>query len=154
MTNLPDRPLKSDPNLVETEEKLRKSNFMRGEIRTLRQLLDDDRALVYGLDLDLDSITRLLEKLYLEGSKGFGDQVLVEGKYHVSVREDRGKIPCPWGDRFFSPKATVFAENMRNGRKIKYSVLGLHMIRRHGFFQGVGSPFRIDPADLKDFLDA
>lgn len=153
MTNLPDRPLKSDPELFEAEEKLRQGNYMRGEARPLRRLLDDDKALVSSLDLDVEFATNLMDRLYHEAAQGMGDTVLVDGKYEVSLREDRGKTACPWGDRFFAPKAVVSARNMNNGKKIKYSVLGLHLIKRHGFFQGAGSPFRIDPEDLKFFFE-
>ncbi len=153
MTNLPDRPLKSDPQLFETEEKLHQGNYMRGEARPLSRLLDDDKALVSSLDLDMDFVTNLLDRLYHEAGAGMGDTVLVDGKYEVSLREDRGKIACPWGDRYFAPKAVVLARNIKNNQEIKYSILGLHMIRRHGFFQGSGSPFRIDPKDLKSFFE-
>lgn len=153
MTNLPDRPLKSDPELFEAEEKLHQGNYMRGEARPLRRLLDDDNALVSSLDLDMECVTNLMDRLYHEATQAMGDTVLVDGKYEVSLREDRGKTACPWGDRFFAPKAVVSARNIKNDKKIKYSVLGLHLIKRHGFFQGTGSPFRVDPKDLKNFFE-
>lgn len=153
MTNLPDRPLKSDPELFETEEKLRQGNYMRGESRGLSRLIDDDKALVSSLELDMEIVTNLLDRLYHEACAGMGDPVLVDGKYEVSLREDRGKMACPWADRYFAPKALVSARNIKNDRTIRFSVLGLHMIKQHGFFQGIGSPFRIEPQDLKSFFE-
>ena len=153
MTNLPDRPLKSDPELFETEEKLIQGNYMRGESRGLSRLIDDDKALVSSLDLDMEIVTNLLDRLYHEACAGMGDPVQVDGKYEVSLREDRGKMACPWSDRYFAPKALVSARNIKNDRTIRFSVLGLHMIKQHGFFQGIGSPFRIEPQDLKSFFE-
>lgn len=153
MTSLVDRPLKSDPDIFETEHRLRQGNYMRGETRNLRNLLEDDLALVASLDLQMDFIITELERLYREGLRDYGDPITVDGKYEVEVREDRGKTPCPWGDRFFAPKTVVSARNLENGTILKYSLLGLHMIKRHGFFQGAQSPFRIEPSLLKKFFD-
>mgnify|MGYP000930069307 CR=1 FL=1 len=154
MTNLPDRQLKADPTLFDTEQKLRQGNYLRGESRQLRRLLDDDAALVASLDVDMDHLTGQMERLYREAAPAFGDPVVVDGKYEVSVREDRGKTACPWGDRFFAQKAVVYAKNLKTGISIKFSLLGLHMLKRHGFFQGAGSPFRIEPEDLKNFFQS
>jgi hypothetical protein len=152
MTNLPDRPLKADPNLFETEENLRKGNFLRGESRQLARIIEEDLILVNRLDLDIESVTTEMNRLYRDAVKGLGDPVIVGGKYEVVVREDRGKAPCPWGDKFFAPKTIVYARNLENGRSITFSVLGMHMIRNHGFFQGTKSPFRIEPLALKEFF--
>lgn len=152
MTNLPDRPLKADPDLFEVEQRLRHGNYLRGETRELRRILEDDCALVSSLELDINFILGELERFYAEAVNEFGDPVIIDGKYEVTVREDRGKIACPWGDRFFAPKAVVVARNLHNGCVLKFSILGLHMIRCHGFFQGVNSPFRIEPEELKIFF--
>ena len=153
MTNLPDRPLKADPSMLETEQRLRQGNYMRGESRQLARLVEDDFALCSTLGLDLEFICSELDRLYQKAAEGLGDPVVVDGKYEVTLREDRGKTACPWGDRFFAPKATVVARNTRTGKVIVYSALGLHMMKIHGFFQGEGSPFRINPLDLKTFFE-
>ena len=152
MTNLADRPLKADPNLFEIEEKLRKGNFYRGESRQLSRLIEDDMTMVSSLDMDVEFVTSEMDRLYREARNGFGDPVIVDGKYEVVVREDRGRLACPWGDRFFAPKIVVYAKNIKNGESISFSLLGIHMIRNHRFFQGKGSPFRIDPMALKQFF--
>ena len=152
MTNLADRPLKADPSLFDTEEKLRKGNFLRGESRQLSLLLEDDMATVNNIDLDIEFVTNEMDRLYREAVKGFGDSMIVDGKYEVTVREDRGKLVCPWGDKFFAPKTMVYARNIKSGKSINYSILAMHMIRNHCFFQGSGSPFRIEPLELKEFF--
>ena len=91
MTNLADRPLKADPNLFDTEEKLRKGNFLRGESRQLNLLLEDDMATVNKIDLDIELVTNEMDRLYREAVKGFGDLVIVDGKYEVTVRGRQGK---------------------------------------------------------------
>lgn len=138
--------------LEEIEKELRAGNYLKDDDRPLKRIMEDDAREVAVLDLDLDLITSRMEKLYEEGRKGLGDPVNVEDTFRVVVREDRGIIACPWFDHFASPKAIVEVENIKTGERLTYSVLALHMIRNHCFFQGKGSPFRIEPAELHDFF--
>lgn len=153
MTSLPDRPVKADPKLFEIEEKLRQGNYLKDENRSLNRLLEDDAALIASLNMDMAFVISQLDMFYKEASEGLGEPVLLENSYEVLFREDRGKIACPWGDKFFAPKAVVYARNIKTGATLRFSVLGLHMLKRHGFFQGQGSPFRLEPKELKSFFE-
>jgi hypothetical protein len=42
----------------------------------------------------------------------------------------------------------VTAKNLRTGKTIRWSLLGIHMIEEHGFFEGRGATFRLDPKEL------
>jgi hypothetical protein len=46
----------------------------------------------------------------------------------------------------------VEAVNLKTGKRLRFTVLGWHLIQAHGFFQGKGSPFRIEPVDLNEFF--
>lgn len=154
MTSLNSREQRSagDPVLAKVEKELRRGNYLKADDRPLSRILADDAALVAGLDVDLEEITFLMKRLYDEGRRGFGDPVIVDDTFEVSVREDRGILACPWQDHYPAPKALVSATNLKNGKSVHFSVLGWHMIQAHGFFQGHGSPFRIEPRDLKEFF--
>ncbi|MDQ1239514.1 MAG: hypothetical protein QG577_1700 [Thermodesulfobacteriota bacterium] len=154
MTNLVDTPKSAtaDPVMAAIERELRKGNFFVGEERSLVQCLQDDAALVSRLGLDLMDITSRLKRYFEMGRAGLGDPVLVDGCVEVIVREDRGIMACPWGDHYAAPKAVVVARNIQTGTVITYSLLALHLVSAHGFFQGRHSPFRIDPFMLRDFF--
>jgi len=141
-----------DPVMSGSEGRLRNGNFLAGEERSLAQVLQDDAALVSRLGLDLTDITARLERYFEIGRKGLGDPVLVDECLEVTVREDRGIMACPWGDHYAAPKAVVVVRNVTTGNVIQYSLLALHLIRAHGFFQGRRSPFRIDPTIVHDFF--
>lgn len=155
MTSLSDTrsPSTSDPFFAKIEASLRKGNFLKGDERALTRILDDDSAEVARLHMDLEEITSRMKRFYDEGRKGLGDLVRIDDTFEVSVREDRGMLACPFRDHFPSPKAIVEAVNLKTGKTLKFTILGWHMIQAHGFFQGMGSPFRIEPADLKEFFD-
>ncbi|MFH1117472.1 MAG: hypothetical protein V1792_26425 [Pseudomonadota bacterium] len=154
MTSSRDMPAPStgDPLFAKIESVLRKGNYLKGDDRPLRRILDDDAAEVARLNMDPEAITSLMKRLYDEGRKGLGDPVRVDDMFEVSVREDRGILACPFRDHFPAPKALVTAINLKSGKTLGFTVLAWHMIRAHGFFQGKGSPFRIEPSDLKDFF--
>jgi hypothetical protein len=155
MTNTTDRlsRLKRELSLEELEQELRRWNYLLGEDRPLAKLLQDDAAEVLRLGLDLREVTAKMERLYREGRRGLGAPVLVDDSFQVTVREDRGIIPCLWRDHFASPKAIIEAVNLKNGRTLTFSVLGWHLISAHGFFQGKGSPFRMEPRVLFEFFE-
>ncbi|MEW6112032.1 MAG: hypothetical protein AB1664_07870 [Thermodesulfobacteriota bacterium] len=155
MTNTSDRLSRRERelSLEELERELRRWNYLLGEDRPLATLLQDDAAEVLRLGLDLREVTAKMERLYREGRRGLGAPVLVDDSFQVTVREDRGIIPCLWRDHFASPKAIIEAVNLKNGKTLTFSVLGWHLISAHGFFQGKGSPFRMEPRVLFEFFE-
>ena len=142
-----------DPLLAKIEERLRKGNYLKDDDRSLQRILEEDAVEVNRLEMNLEEIADKMKRLYDEGRKRFGDPVIVDDIYEVTVREDRGILASPWiGDQYPAPKAIVNATNIKNGKQIKYSILGWYLIREHGFFQGKGSPFRVEPGDLYFFF--
>ena len=156
MTNSNDKHSRhtGDPRLAEIEQELRLGNYLRGDDRPLARILEEDAEVVARLNMDLDEITSKMKRFYDLGREGLGEPVVTDEDFEVTVREDRGIIPSPWRDHYAAPKAIIEATNLRKGKKLKFSMLGWHLIRSHGFFQGKGSPFRIDPQELHDFFEA
>lgn len=141
-----------NPLIEKVETNLRRGNFLRGDERSLVRILEEDLGTVTRLGLDLEAFTARMVFLYQEGRNGLGAKVCPNDRFEVTVREDRGILPCPWDDHFAAPKAIIECKNLRNNKRLTFSALGLHLIQVHGFFQGRGSPFRIEPQDLRDFF--
>jgi len=142
-----------DPQLAKIEKRLRRGNYLKGDDRPLAKILEEDASEVARLGMDLDQITSKMKRFYDMGRKALGDPVIVDENFEVTVREDRGILASPWGDHFAAPKAMVSATNLNTGKTLEFTILGWHLIRTHGFFQGRGSPFRIEPSQLDDFFD-
>jgi hypothetical protein len=62
-------------------------------------------------------------------------------------------MTCPFGDPGLYPKNYVIVENKKINERLIFSCLSIHLIREHGFYQGRGSPFRIDPEAAKRILE-
>jgi hypothetical protein len=68
----------------------------------------------------------------------------------VRAEEHRGMIPCPWGHpQGLFYKSYVELQDKISGETLIWSDLSIHLIRDHGFSQGKGSPFRLEPRVLK-----
>jgi hypothetical protein len=71
-------------------------------------------------------------------------EVKVDDRYRIKVRDDRGKIPSPWSDGLFG-KGEVELHDLQTGKKLKWNELTLTLACKHGFFGGYGSEYRLDP---------
>ncbi len=87
------------------------------------------------------------------GMAGLGEFVDVAPHFEVRVDSVRGRLPCPFGDPGIFPKTNVTVRNTRTGREITYTDLHIHLVRVHGFYEGRGSPFRLEPKDLAEVLE-
>lgn len=147
------RPVKQSPNLDLVEQEMRRigmGTFLGSDRRRLAEILDDDHESVHALGLTNEQIASRLEEITHIAKKNLGDHFTLEDRYEVRAEEHRGMIPCPWGHPqglFF--KSYVELRDKKRGETLIWSDLSIHLIRAHGFFQGKGSPFRLEPRVLK-----
>jgi hypothetical protein len=57
-------------------------------------------------------------------------------------------LVCPWPHPARFAKRVTTIRTAKTGRTIKWSDLNIHLIAEHGFFEGKGSTFRIEPGEL------
>jgi hypothetical protein len=152
------RPVKQSPQFDRIERNMRPMclcqwGFMGAERRKLVEVLTDDQGTVNSLGLTHETIARRLHEIGQEARHGLGDPVQVDGKFEVEVHEVRGKIPCPWGHPGLYGKTHVKLEKVETGETLLWSDLAVHLIDKHGFYQGRGSPYRLEPSDVKRILE-
>lgn len=126
--------------------------FMGDDSRALAEILAADQASVTRLRLTHAQIARRLKELRAAGEKGLGNWVGVPPQWEVRVDATRGQLPCPFGDPGLYPKSSITVRNTRLGVEIVYSDLLIHLIEQHGFYEGRGSPFRLDPERIATAL--
>lgn len=130
-----------------------RDGFLGTDARNLIDILVEDDALVKRMNLDHQSIAQRMIELRDAGLRGLGNFISVEPHYEIRVDSVRGKLPCPFGDPGVFPKTNTVVRNLENNREITYTDLNIHMIMAHGFYEGRGSPFRLEPDDLVHILD-
>jgi len=136
---------------------------MQPGVLTLKGFLgSDDRKLADILVADQQSFSRLgitplqvaerLQQLADLGADLMEEEILVENRYRIKVRDDRGKIPSPWGDGLFE-KGDVDLIDNNTGETLKWNKLTLRLMSVHGFCGGIDSEYRLDPEKLTRILD-
>lgn len=144
--------MKQTPQLEEVQAKmapgvLTLKGFLGEESRKLSEILAQDQMTLAHLGFSQQKIADRLEHLSKEGAQKLEGETFLEDRYRVTYREDRGLIPCPWGDGRFEKGETTVVDSQTN-KTFRWNSLTLHMIRVHGFFSGKGSYFRLEPSEL------
>jgi hypothetical protein len=125
--------------------------FLGTDSRDLVEILQDDDGAVRRLNLEHRQLADGLQHLTDLALGAFGAPVL-EGVYEVCACEAMGVLPCPFGEPRLHNKAVIHAKRTDTRGTLTWTVLNVHLIREHGFYEGMGSPFRLDPAALAEFL--
>ena len=122
-----------------------REGFLGSDSRSLADILAADQAAVERLHLSHPQIARRMKELRDAGQKGLGDWIVIPPQWEARVDAVRGHLPCPFGDPGLYSKTLIAVRNTRLGMEIVYSDLLIHLIEEHGFYEGRGSPFRLDP---------
>lgn len=151
------RSVKQSPHLDRVEETMHGigtlGTFMGSDLRKLYEILTDDHDVICSLGLTHDIVAARLEDITRKAKEALGDVIEIENRYEVKAEEARGSVPCPWQHPAgLFRKSRMELRDLRTGRKLLWTDLSIHMIRAHGFYQGRGSPYRLEPRDIKNVL--
>jgi hypothetical protein len=149
--------MKKSPQMKKLEETLRESKlslsgFMGDDSRDLTEILDADAREVALLGLTMEEIARRMQELTSLAKKELGASCTVSGNIEVCADDNRGLIPCPWAHGVLCQKTVTTVTRLDIGKKIQWSDLSIHLIMEHGFFQGIGSAFRLNPRELVEII--
>lgn len=150
--------MKQTPDFDRIQENMRAGSitgpgFLGDDERNLLDIIREDESKVKELGLTNETIADKLEILMKQGERGFGSPVKVDDRFVVIVEESRGYIPCPFRHGHLSKKVNVNVRNITLKEEIDYSPISIHLIREHGFYQGKGSTYRLDPEMLARMLE-
>lgn len=149
--------MKKSPQQEKLEALLKSSKFsicgfLGDDKRNLWEIIDTDATELEKLGKTREEIASRMQYLTDLANTGLGDWVQVEKNLRVSADDNRGRIPCPWPHHVRCLKRITTARQLETGRTIRWSDLNIHLIKEHGFFEGRGSPFRIEPRDLVEII--
>jgi hypothetical protein len=130
-----------------------RDGFLGRDPRKLIDILVEDEGAVKRLDLTHRRIAERMMAMRDAGMRGLGELISVEPHFEVRVDSVRGKLPCPFGDPGIFPKTNVTVRNLALDRELTYTDLHIHLIGSHGFYEGRGSVFRLEPAELVAVLE-
>jgi hypothetical protein len=132
--------------------------FLGPDEKLLDVLAMDNRTVVEELGLTHQELARHLHNLAAIGfwqqkhNREGGEFVYHGRRFKVVVLTTKGTQPSPFKDGTTSGSdATV--ENLETGKKLEYALLVPMMIERYGFYEGKGTPWRVDPKQVVEVLD-
>ncbi len=118
--------------------------FLGTDPRSLWTIIRDDALTVRQLGLTHQQIADQMTALTQIAQTGLGAPVK-HGTLDLWVEEFRGRIFCPFRDKAAFGKRMTVCQHRDSGQQIRWSDLNIHMIEAHGFYEGQGSAFRVDP---------
>ena len=149
--------MKQTKDMQNIEEKMRPGKltaegFLGTDTRNLQDILFADQEIVSRLALTHEEIADRMQAITDVGSKMTEALLPLTKGFAVQVDEYMGAIPCPFGDNHNAVKRNTLVKNLTTGAAVHWTDLSIHMIRTHGFYEGIGSYFRLDPTYLVNFL--
>ena len=142
--------MKETPDDKALEDRLGASKFsgegfLGTDHRPVDEIIADDRRTLERLGLARERLLAALRDIFDKARAELGGDVAVRPGVVAVAHESMGRIPSPFrGDGIFE-KGDVVVSNSLTGESLILTSLGLSMIEKHGFFQGRGSRYRIDP---------
>lgn len=139
------------------EALLRNSPLVRGgflghDERPLEEIMQTDRDVLRRLGVTPERIAQRMDELTAAGKSRFGSPVHLSDHLTVTSEEYKGVIDCPWPNCSRFDKRVTTACRSDLGECLRWTDLNIHLIGTHGFFEGRGSAFRLEPEELIRFL--
>ena len=130
-----------------------REGFLGTDPRHLGDILIADNATVNRLGVTHKAIATRMQELRDHAARGLGEFISVPPHFEVRVDGVRGKLPSPFGPEGLFPKTNTTVRNTALDKEIIFTDLQIHLIANHGFYQGRGGTYRLDPELLVALLE-
>ena len=119
--------------------------FLGADTHPLEEIVLADLRQCRALGVEPADIAQGLNKALQKARAGLGARIELCPGVTAVFHESRGRVPSPFrGDGTFEKGEAVIALSDPEAR-LTVTALGIHLIACHGFFQGRGAPYRIEP---------
>jgi len=132
--------------------KLVTGGFMGSDSRSVNEIIDADKNELSRLGFTGEQIAERMQEITNAAKTGLETWVRIDNNLEAKTNEARGFLPCPWPHAGRFVKRVTIIRVIKSGEPIQWSDLNIHLIGVHCFFQGKGSPFRIEPKKLIEMI--
>lgn len=149
--------MKESPQAQKLERLLKSSRlvaggFMGDDTRNVYEIIYSDAAELSKLKLTPQQVAERMQQITNIAIPGLGTWVTVDKQRQAKIDEAKGRLVCPWPHPGRFAKRITTLKLTETDVSIRWSDLNIHLIAEHGFFEGKGSMFRIEPKELIRFL--
>jgi hypothetical protein len=129
-----------------------RDGFLGSDPRTPEDIIAADTKTMADIGTDRKKLAAALRSAYVSAERALGNPVAVSEGITAVHHESRGRIPSPFAeDGTFQKGEAVLA--LKSGAVLfRITPLSISLIEKHGFFQGKGSPYRIEPDEAARVL--
>lgn len=122
--------------------------FLGTDERPVDEIIAADARTLEEAGVTQDQVHKALADAYEKARSVFGAEVEVARNVTAVYHESMGRIPSPFvGDGVFE-KGEADLEDQQTGDHLVVTRLGLALVEKHGFFEGRGSRYRIEPTTV------
>ena len=126
--------------------------FIGDDSRKLADILHADAEALQKTEVTQQALADKMQEITDFGMQGLGKPMNMDGCFEITSQDYRGKLPCPFKDNAKIEKRQTVVRRLDTGVMMRWTDQNIHMIREHGFFEGYGSTYRLDPVELARFL--
>jgi hypothetical protein len=117
--------------------------FLGRDPRPWEEIVETDRSTLESLSVTCEQLVEKLKAVLNKAMATYGTPAVVGSGLTAVYEEAMGRIPCPFGDGIHAKGEIVVYKDREP--ILRFTPLSVHMISEHGFFQGQGSRYRIEP---------
>ncbi|MBM4038595.1 MAG: hypothetical protein FJ290_08785 [Planctomycetes bacterium] len=149
--------MKQSPQLAQVVRRmaagvLSRDGFLGADPRPLEEVLDADGSAIAALGTTHEEIAARLREVFDQARAALGTPVRIGERLVAVHHEAMGRIPCPWGGCGVFPKGEVELTDTATGESLSLTALGIHMVGKHGFYNGRGTRYRLEPDAIARLL--
>ena len=150
--------MKQSPRDKKLEEVLRSTKlvaggFMGTDTRHPIEIIEADIVALEDLGITAAQVAERMAELTELAKPQLGNWIdCADAKLRVKSEDFKGALVCPWPHPGTFEKRITTVEHLGTGQQLTWTDLNIHMIAEHGFFEGKGAFFRIEPAEIVSIL--
>lgn len=119
--------------------------FLGHDTRPVDEIIFADERKLDRLGIAIQTLVNTLKAIYQQAQQAHGAEIQIKPGVFATFYESRGRVPSPFKTDGVFEKGEAVAREKETGQQMIITQLGIALIERHHFFQGIGSRYRIDP---------
>ncbi|HBG27186.1 MAG: hypothetical protein A2Y10_07425 [Planctomycetes bacterium GWF2_41_51] len=145
--------MKESPEIQKLEKQLRSTNisafgFMGTDSRSLSEIINSDMSDLSELGVSITKIVSRMKEITAKAESSLGNWTQIDDRLQARVDEAKGHIICPWPHPAGCAIRITYVRIPETNQDFQWTDLNIHLIEEHNFFEGKGSPYRIEPKEL------
>ncbi|HQO17942.1 MAG TPA: hypothetical protein PLJ85_02070 [Candidatus Cloacimonas sp.] len=124
------------------------TGFLGNDERPLAEIIAADEEELKRLHRSVEEITNRMKYFSNASFDVYNNTIVIDDTYEVHTDTNKGTLTCPYGHGGLYRKYVTTVTNRKNNLTVRWNAMDIHLIEAHHFFEGKGSPYRLEPEIL------